>query len=84
MAIDIFAIGLILFELHLGERFLQDCWDDFHVLAIMHILVGPMPEKMAREGRNSVPHMFMVLNGPVTRRRLTRGRWGMMMSSGIW
>lgn len=62
MAIDIFAIGLILYELRFGEYFFKTYRDDFHQLAVMHVLIEPMSEKMAREGRLKAPHLFKVLN----------------------
>lgn len=58
-AIDIFAVALILFELRFGEPFVLGCrGDDQHQLAIFHLLIGPMSDKMAREGARNNPDLF--------------------------
>lgn len=58
MAVDVFAAALIISELRFGRRLFSSGRSEFHVLALMHFFIGPMPENMARKGMVLKPSRF--------------------------
>lgn len=57
-AADVFGIALVIGELRFGERILRPARDEFHVLALLHYFIGPLPDYLARKGMAVAPAKF--------------------------